>query len=146
MRRAFTAIVVAIAGCGTDVGPANPAASRPPPARVPTPPAAGRAAGDGATHAGALRLVFDACGDRIRAVDGGDADVDTEPRAWHVRRPFDSGMANFTHLFTVWYEVNGRAVAAWSVDTYRRTATELRLPAVAAGSRFTFGTDRPPTP
>jgi hypothetical protein len=42
---------------------------------------------------------------------------DTEGRNWEVARPFGPGGIDSTHMFTVKYLINGKAVAAWSVDT-----------------------------
>ena len=78
-------------------------------------------------HAEALRLVLQRCGAEIDALEkaasgppiNGDAAwwFDTNRRAWTVKRPFGPGVFDSTHWFVVQYEIDGRVVATWSVDT-----------------------------
>jgi hypothetical protein len=50
---------------------------------------------------------------------------DTKERTWSVRRPFDPGVLDSTHLFLVSYKIDGVTVATWQVDTRAGTAAEL---------------------
>jgi RNA polymerase sigma factor (sigma-70 family) len=76
-------------------------------------------------HAAALELVFQKAADRIRNVDRANWWHDTEERAWLVQRPFAPGTIDSTHLFTVSYRIGGKQVAAWQVDTRKRTVEEI---------------------
>jgi hypothetical protein len=76
-------------------------------------------------HATALELVFQKAGDRIRALDTADWWHDTEERGWSVRRPFAPGIIDSTHLFNVTYQIAGKPVASWFVDTRKGTVDEV---------------------
>ena len=80
-------------------------------------------------HAQALRLVFEKRAERIRAVDEEDWWHDVKSRGWFVKRPFPPGVIDSTHLFDVRYEIDGKPVAAWSVDTRAGTVEETPVPA-----------------
>ena len=77
-------------------------------------------------HAEALELVFQKAADRIRAVDPENWWHDVKERTWSVQRPFHLGTIDSTHLFTVRYRIDGKAVAAWNVDTRRGTVEEVK--------------------
>jgi hypothetical protein len=82
-------------------------------------------------HAEALRLVLERCGPEIDAMEkaasgapiNGDSEwwFDTKRRGWTVQRPFGPGVFDSTHWFNVQYEIDGKVVATWSVDTRERT-------------------------
>jgi hypothetical protein len=75
-------------------------------------------------HAAALELVFQKAAERIRAVDTANWWHDTEERGWIVRRPFAPGTIDSTHLFNVTYQIAGKPVASWLVDTRKGTVDE----------------------
>ena len=84
-------------------------------------------------HGEALRLVLERCGPEIDALDkaasgpptnGEDSWwFDTIERAWTVIRPFGPAYYDSTHWFAVQYEIDGKVVATWSVDTRERTVS-----------------------
>ena len=76
-------------------------------------------------HAEALELVFQKAADRIRAVDQENWWHDVKERAWAVQRPFAPGSIDSTHLFRVSYQIGGKQVAAWQVDTRAGTVAEI---------------------
>jgi hypothetical protein len=89
--------------------------------------------GEMSPHAEALRLVFAKCGDRIRAVDQENWWHDVKSREWKVRRPFYPGVIDSTHMFDVGYQIDGKIVASWLVDTRAGTAQEATLPSTQPG-------------
>lgn len=72
-------------------------------------------------HAVALELVFTLRSADIRALETGDWWSDTQERTWRVTRPFAPGYFDSTHWFNVEYEINGKRVANWFVDTEKGT-------------------------
>lgn len=78
-------------------------------------------------HVGALELIFQKAADRIRAVDQENWWHDVKERVWLVQRPFAPGSIDSTHLFTVRYQVGGKQVAAWQVDTRHQAVEEIRM-------------------
>jgi hypothetical protein len=78
-------------------------------------------------HSAALELVFKTQAARIRAVDTENWWHDTQERTWVVKRPFGPGVIDSTHMFEVKYRIDGNEVAAWLVDTRKKTV-ELREP------------------
>jgi len=82
-------------------------------------------------HAEALRLVLERCGPAIDALDKAASGppinredrwwFDTERRGWTVKRLFGPGIFDSTHWFDVQYEIDGKVVATWSVDTRKGT-------------------------
>src|SRR5690349_7059820 len=109
-------------GCGT----------QPPPADSFFTQASGRLSGS-LPHAEALRLVLEQCGPQIDALEleraaadprGNREDrwwFDTDRRAWAVKRPVGPGFVDSTHWFDVQYEIDGKVVATWFVDTRKGT-------------------------
>jgi hypothetical protein len=88
----------------------------------------------GSTHAEALQLVLQKCGDRIQAAEVASAGpvrlgdepwrYDTRKREWSVCRPVEPGYLDTTHTFDVIYSIDGKVAAAWLVDTRAGTVLE----------------------
>jgi hypothetical protein len=72
-------------------------------------------------HAEAIRLVFDNQQKFIRELDKENWWHDVKKREWVVERPFAPGIMDSTHMFTVYYKIDGKEVEAWIVDTEKRT-------------------------
>lgn len=69
-------------------------------------------------HAEAIRLVLAKRAAQLRAVDAPERWwFDTQRRTWSVTRPSAPGVIDTTHLFTVFYEIGGKQVARWNVNT-----------------------------
>ena len=103
-------VVVALLFCLAIAAP--PAFAEPPPGSFP--PAA-------------LQIVLATQQDRLRALDSPESWWhDTKERSWSVKRPFDPGVLDTTHVFLVSYKIDGVTVATWQVDTRTGTAAELR--------------------
>ena len=73
-------------------------------------------------HADAIRVVLETQGKMIRKVDKQNWWHDAKKRQWVVHRPFHPGTIDSTHMFIVSYEIDGKSVATWAVDTKKRTA------------------------
>ena len=80
-------------------------------------------------HVEALQLVFEKCGDRIRAVDKEEWWFDTKEREWTAMRPVEPGIIDSTHMFFVDYKIGGTVVLSWIVDTRAGTVRESGQPA-----------------
>ena len=78
-------------------------------------------------HADALALVLETQTDVIAKVDTENWWHDTKERSWTVVRPFGPGIINSTQMFNVFYKIDGKAVASWSVDTGKKTVTKGAL-------------------
>ena len=89
---------------------------------------------EGSPHAAALALVFREAAAKIQEVDRENWWHDTKERTWTVRRPFGPGVIDSRHMFQVAYRIDGKAAAAWDVDTNKGTVTER------------VGADRPADP
>ena len=69
-------------------------------------------------HAAAIRLVMEAKKVQISRVDSpGDWENDTKKRSWAAQRPFEPGFIDSTNWFQVTYEVDGRVLGSWNVNT-----------------------------
>ncbi|MBI3822936.1 MAG: hypothetical protein HY289_09710 [Planctomycetes bacterium] len=68
-------------------------------------------------HAAAIQLVLKTQQARIREIDRENWDHDVKERTWSVRRPFHPGIIDSTRMFNVCYRIDGKEVAAWTVDT-----------------------------
>lgn len=53
---------------------------------------------------------------------------DTKVRGFRVQRPFFPGIIDSTHMFTVIYTVDEKAVLCWSVETRRKTVEAIGCP------------------
>ena len=73
-------------------------------------------------HTEALDVVFATQQKIIAAVDTEIWWHDVKERQWLVKRPFSPGVIDSTHLFDVTYRVDGKDVAAWFVDTRKKSA------------------------
>jgi len=87
---------------------------------------------DRSPHADALDLILRTQADEIRKAEapfrlGETGDeiwwFDTKERTWVVKRPVAPGVLDSTHLFDVRYQIDGKDVANWLVDTRKGTAT-----------------------
>jgi hypothetical protein len=78
-------------------------------------------------HAAALDLVFREGLATIREANKDDWWHDTKSHDWQVQRPFAPGFLDSTHMFTVTYKIDGKSMAAWSVDT-KKNKVELLKP------------------
>jgi hypothetical protein len=79
-------------------------------------------------HADAIMVVLDTQGKLIRRVDKENWWHDVKQRRWLVKRPFHPGTIDSTHTFMVSYLIEGKSVAAWTVDTRKRTALSSEAP------------------
>ena len=74
----------------------------------------------------AVQVVLATRQDQLRELDDPESWWhDTKERTWSVKRPFDPGVLDTTHMFLVSYKIDGTIVATWQVDTREGTATEL---------------------
>ena len=73
--------------------------------------------------AAALELVFDQRASELAGLEPRDQGLDTIERTWRVKRPFGPGYLNSTHWFDVRYEIGGKQVGHWLVDTEKRTVS-----------------------
>ena len=74
----------------------------------------------------ALQIVLATQQDTLREVDNPESWWhDTRERTWSVKRPFDPGVLDTTHVFLVSYKIDGVTVATWEVDTRAGTAAAL---------------------
>ena len=53
---------------------------------------------------------------------------DVKRRGWTVQRPFGPGVIDSTHWFNVTYQIDGKPVAKWFVDTRKREVRQIKLP------------------
>ena len=94
-------------------------------------------------HCEALTLVWSTQGQLIKAVELQHAKAeqskqkeyvspesrwwfDAEGRNWEVTRPFEPGDIDSTHMFIVRYHIDGKAVAAWNVDSSKKEVSVIR--------------------
>jgi hypothetical protein len=62
---------------------------------------------------------------QIREIDpANDWWHDTKKRTWSARRPFEPGVMDSTHFIQVSYEIDGRMVASWNVNTLTRQVAD----------------------
>jgi hypothetical protein len=71
----------------------------------------------------ALSLVFQTQQQQIQKLDSEDWWIDTKTRQWSVTRPVPPGTLDSTHWFTVTYQIEGKNVGSWFVDTRQKTVT-----------------------
>jgi hypothetical protein len=116
-KRAAIQSGVALAASALVASDPPPANAAPAPVRKP----------ERSPHSEALELVFQKARERIRAVDQENWWHDVKERAWGVQRPFAPGIINSTCLFTVTYQIGGKQVATWNVNTSRGTVEEVAV-------------------
>jgi len=74
-------------------------------------------------HLEALQLVLKQHADQIRRADDPKHWWhDVKPRTFTIERPFYPGYIDSTHWFHVDYEIDGKKVEFWTVDTRKGTA------------------------
>ena len=73
-------------------------------------------------HTEALSVIFTTQQKAIAEVDTENWWHDVKERQWVVQRPFAPGVYDSTHIFEVTYRVDGKDVAAWFVDTRKKSA------------------------
>lgn len=95
----------------------------------------------GSPHADALALVMRTQAEVIRDVEApeppdGKGDErwwhDVKERSWSVKRPAHPGVVDTTHQFFVVYQIDGKDVAGWMVDTRKGTVEGGKLKREAA--------------
>lgn len=78
---------------------------------------------DDSPHSQALSLIFYTQQVKIKEIDDKELAeedwwFDTKQRSWNVKRMFDSGKIDSTHLFIVDYKIDDKLVGSWMVDTH----------------------------
>lgn len=89
-----------------------------------------RADNDTLPHGEAIILVLTTQAALIKKADA-DKDGwwhDTKVRGFRVLRPFGPGTIDSTHLFTVIYAIDKKAVQCWWVDTRHKTVKAMECP------------------
>ncbi len=78
-------------------------------------------------HAEAIQLVMTTQKETIRKVDREVWWHDVKERQWRAKRPFAPGTIDSTHLFVVSYDIDGKSVYSWFVDTSKKTVQEQEI-------------------
>ena len=81
------------------------------------------------THAIAVRLVMEQRAAQVLAIDPAkDWWHDTKRRTWSAQRPYEPGISDSTHFIHVTYEIDGRTMASWNVNTKTRQVADPGQP------------------
>lgn len=89
-----------------------------------------RADNDTLPHGEAIVLVLATQAALIKKADA-DKDTwwhDTKVRSFRIQRHFAPGIIDSTHLFTVIYAIDKKAVQCWWVDTRHKTVKAMGCP------------------